>query len=573
MLQKNIKKIRVNHSVVFILLISIFISTLGNYTFWQSLWSLPELSVWTQLKLTCGFGIALTALLMLIQGICLGRYTTKLIACILLILTAPAQYFMFSYGVVIDASMVRNALQTDIREVRDLMNLTMLIVVFFAIFLPFGWISIQSFERYSLLQAFKRNVIVVFTALIALVLSVFVIQSDTATLMRSHKSLRYQITPFNAMYSIGRVIVGERAKLPFKTLAAAQVLGINSSLPVLVLVLGETARSDHFSLNGYRSKNQTKNKASINISSTTPYLDTFKNTELVSFTQVTSCGTNTADSVPCMFSHLDRTDFFARQANYENILDVLQKTGYKILWLDNNSGCKGVCTRVPSEDLTRTQHPKYCHSKGCFDEILIHDLSDRIKTIATAHTDKTLKSTTKGVVVVLHQIGSHGPAYHQRSPESFKQFKPECTSSALQQCDVQHVINAYDNSIVYTDYLLSSAIKQLQSLDDTFAPSLIYMSDHGESLGENGNYLHGLPYSFAPKAQTHIPLIVWLSANLAKQRGVDMSCLHQQKETPLSHHHLFYSMLGLLNVQTAAYQPQLNWFKSCTVDSVNESSN
>lgn len=568
MLQKNIKKIRVNYAVVFILLISIFISTLGNYTFWQSLWALPELSVWTQLKLTCGFGIALTALLMLIQGIFLGRYTTKLIACILLVLTVPAQYFMFSYGVVIDASMVRNALQTDIREVSDLMNLTMLIVVFFAILVPFYWIFVQSFERYSLLQAFKRNIIVVFTALIALVLSVFVIQSDTATLMRSHKTLRYQITPFNAMYSIGRVIVGERAKLPFKTLAAAQAVGINSSLPVLVLVLGETARSDHFSLNGYRSNS----KIGVNVS-TTPYLDTFKNTELVSFTQVTSCGTNTADSVPCMFSHLDRTDFFARQANYENILDVLQKTGYKILWLDNNSGCKGVCARVPSEDLTRTQHPKYCHSKGCFDEVLIHDLSDRIKTLAATHTEKTPDSTPKGVVIVLHQMGSHGPAYHQRSPESFKQFKPECTSSALQQCDVQHVINAYDNSIVYTDYLLSSAIKQLQSLDDRFATSLIYMSDHGESLGENGNYLHGLPYSFAPKAQTHIPLIVWLSANLAKQRGVDMSCLHQQKETPLSHHHLFYSMLGLLNVQTAVYQSQLNWFKSCTVDSVNESSN
>lgn len=561
MLSKYIKKIRVNHPITLTLLVSIFISTLGNYTFWQSLWSLPELSVWTQLKLTCGFGIALTALLMLIQGICLGRYTTKLIACILLILTVPAQYFMLSYGVVIDASMVRNALQTDIREARDLMSWTMLIVAFFAILVPFYWIFVQSFERYSLLQAFKRNVIVVFTALIALVLSVFVIQSDTATLMRSHKTLRYQITPFNAMYSIGRVIVGERAKLPFKTLAAAQAVGTNSSLPVLVLVLGETARSDHFSLNGYRSNN----KIGVNVS-TTPYLDTFKNTELVSFTQVTSCGTNTADSVPCMFSHLDRTDFFARQANYENILDVLQKTGYKILWLDNNSGCKGVCARVPSEDLTRTQHPKYCHSKGCFDEILIHDLSDRIKTLAATHTEKTLDSTLKGVVIVLHQMGSHGPAYYQRSPESFKQFKPECTSSALQQCDVQHVINAYDNSIIYTDYLLSNAIKQLQSLDSTFAPSLIYMSDHGESLGENGNYLHGLPYSFAPKAQTHIPLIVWLSANLAKQRGVDMSCLHQQKATPLSHHHLFYSVLGLLNVHTAVYQPQLDWFNSCTLN-------
>lgn len=562
MLVKYIKNIRVNHSITFIFLMSSFISTLGNYTFWQSLWTLPELSILTQFKLTFGFGTALIALLMLVQGIFLGRYTTKLIAFILLILTVPAQYFMFSYGVVIDASMVRNALQTDVREVRDLINWTMFVVAFFTILVPFYWISIQSFERYSLPKAFKRNVIAVFTALIVLVLSLLVIQSDVATLMRSHKTLRYQITPFNAMYSMGRVIVGERAELPFKTLGAAQALGISSPLPVLVLVLGETARSDHFSLNGYRSEN----KIGVNIS-TTPYLDTLKSTELVSFTQVTSCGTNTADSVPCMFSHLDRTDFFARSANYENMLDILQKTGYKILWLDNNSGCKGVCDRVPNKDLTRTEHPKYCHSKGCFDEILIHNLSDRVKTLAAAQTDKTLNPTpTKGIVIVLHQMGSHGPAYHQRSPESFKQFKPECTSSALQQCDVQHVINAYDNSIVYTDYLLSSTIKQLQSLDDTFATSLIYMSDHGESLGENGNYLHGLPYSLAPKAQTHIPLIVWLSDNLAKQRGVDMRCLHQQKSTPLSHHNLFYSVLGLLNIQTAVYQPQLDWFKLCTVN-------
>jgi lipid A ethanolaminephosphotransferase len=560
MLKNCLHYARVRNPIILAVLVSVLITLVGNYTFWQNLWTLPELNLLTRFKLTIGFGVALMSLLMLIQGICLGRYTTKSVALGLWLLTVPAQYFMVSYGVVIDASMLRNALQTDVREVRDLIGNMAVVVAALVMVLPCLWIGQQRLEPSKIfLKAVKRNVLVAIASLLMLVVSLLFIQSDVATLMRSHKSLRYQITPFNVMYSFGRVVVGERKALPFQTLGDAQATAMQPALPVLVLVLGETARSDHFSLNGYRSKNQQGE-----VSSTTPYLDAFNQHELISFTQVTSCGTNTADSVPCMFSHLDRTAFFSRQANYENLLDVLQKTGYKVLWLDNNSSCKGVCARVPNEDLTRQQHPQHCTSKGCLDEVLIHDLSDRIKTLAHMPIDRATKPALKGIVIVLHPMGSHGPAYYQRSPEALKRFKPECTSSALQQCEVSEVVNAYDNSIVYTDYLLSNAIKQLKALSPVFAPSLIYISDHGESLGENGNYLHGLPYQFAPKVQTHVPLIVWLSDSLAKQRGVDMPCLSQQKDQPLSHHNLFYSVLGLLNVRTAVDQPQLNWFKPCT---------
>lgn len=567
MIKNYINSTLIRNPLKFSIVLSILISTIGNYTFWQSIWVSPELNWLIQLKLTVGVWIALISLLILLQGLFLGRYTTKIIAIILLLLTVPAQYFMVSYGVVIDPSMLRNALQTDSREIQGLINITLCIVAVCAILLPLIWIGLHSFKTDSIRYTLKRNLAVVVIALITCLLALFMIQSDIITLMRNHKSLRYQITPFNVMYGIGRVIAGERVKLPFKSLGLAQAIDIKPALPVLVLVLGETARSDHFSINGYTRLNQ----AGVN-TSTTPHLDYLKQNsdQLISFTQVTSCGTNTADSVPCMFSHLDRKDFFYRTANYENILDILQKTGYKILWLDNNSGCKGVCDRVSHEDLTHNTHPMYCHNTGCVDQILIHDLSDRIKTLAKTNNkiiednQKNNSMTLKGIVIVLHQMGSHGPAYYQRSPELFKRFKPECTNTALQQCDISNVINAYDNSIVYTDYLLSDIIKQLNNLGSVFAPGLIYISDHGESLGENGNYLHGLPYQLAPKAQIHVPLIVWLSSNLSKQRGIDRQCLEQYIHKPLSHHHLFYSLLGLLNIQTHLYQPNLDWFKPCT---------
>jgi lipid A ethanolaminephosphotransferase len=164
----------------------------------------------------------------------------------------------------------------------------------------------------------------------------------------------------------------------------------------------------------------------------------------------------------------------------------------------------------------------------------------------------------------LHQLGSHGPAYYLRSPSVFKTFTPECETNQLQQCSKEQIVNAYDNTIVYTDHLIAQSINWLQSLNSTYDTALVYVSDHGESLGEGGTYLHGLPYTFAPKVQKHVPLIVWLSDSFASRLKIDKACLKTISNKPLSHDNLFHSMLFLNEVETSLYLQEQNLFAQCS---------
>lgn len=159
--------------------------------------------------------------------------------------------------------------------------------------------------------------------------------------------------------------------------------------------------------------------------------------------------------------------------------------------------------------------------------------------------------------------GSHGPSYFKRYPLAFERFSPVCDNNQLDRCDRQSIVNAYDNSLSYTDYVLGQTIDLLKRNSQRFDTGMLYVSDHGESLGENGLYLHGLPYAMAPREQTHIPMLLWLSDGLARSAALDAGCLRQQSGRTLSHDNLFHSMLGLMKVQTSAYRADLDLFRAC----------
>jgi lipid A ethanolaminephosphotransferase len=167
----------------------------------------------------------------------------------------------------------------------------------------------------------------------------------------------------------------------------------------------------------------------------------------------------------------------------------------------------------------------------------------------------------------LHQKGSHGPSYYERSPEAFKAFLPECKSNQLQRCTSEEINNAYDNSIVYTDYVLGQLINQLKA-NTQYATAMLYMSDHGESLGENGFYLHGFPYAIAPKEQTEIPMIFWASESYREQLGLDWACIKNKAHEPISHDNLFSSLLSLLDIKTAVLDSALDFTAGCKTRSV-----
>ncbi len=539
-----------------VLLSSLWMATLGNWPLWQSLFELGVLRGVAGWGLGLALALAISGLLMALQSLLAWRFTLKPVTIFLLLATAAGAHFMAAYGVVIDSTMLVNVVQTDPREAADLFSVRLLLTLALVGAVPAWWVWRTPVFYGRLTRRLLRNALALGSALLLVVAAVVASFQPLSSTMRNHKSVRYLINPLNSVYALGVIASqplrrDERTMLPLaedahlKPLpAAAAAAAAADRPPLLLLVLGETARTANFGLNGYARQ-------------TTPELARIAQAEpLVSWRNVWSCGTNTAASLPCMLSHLDREAFADRKANYENLVDVAQRAGLAVLWLDNQAGCKGLCDRVPNVNTSGLTDPVLCAGGECFDEILLKGLDERIAALPA-------EARARGVLLVMHQMGSHGPAYYKRAPPAFKRFMPECTTNVLQDCSKEQLVNAYDNTIAYTDHLLALAIGWLHQREAQNRTAMLYVSDHGESLGENNLYLHGLPYALAPDVQKRVPWISWLSPGFARDQALDLACLQAKAETPLQHDHLFHSVLGLLQVQTSVYQPALDAYASC----------
>jgi lipid A ethanolaminephosphotransferase len=529
---------------------ALWIALLPNAPLWRALAALPEVAGIRGALFMLAFGGAIAALTTALLALFAWPRVIKWAAGLALVAAALGAHFMSSYGVVIDPTMMTNVLQTDSHEVRDLVDARLLLSLLFLAGLPLVVLWRVPLRRRPFASQAWRNLAAVVGALaltLALLLAVF---ADLSATMRNHRSLRYLINPLNSFYALAFLAHDSAGKPggPMQVVAPdAQLVArpAGAKPPLLMLVVGETARADHFALNGYAR-------------ATNPELS---RRDVASFRDVTSCGTNTAASLPCMFSDLGR-EKFSDAAPRENLLDVAERAGLAVLWIDNQAGCKGVCARVPSA-FARDPAPGapplpdgLCSGGECYDDALLEGLDARLAALPEARR-------SRGVLLVLHMMGSHGPAYWLRSPPDRKPFTPECRSSALQQCERESIINAYDNSIAYTDHVLDRAIDWLGRQSARYDPALLYVSDHGESLGENNLYLHGLPWSFAPREQKHVPLVVWLGPRAEVDRDVASACLKARRDEPLSHDNLFATVLGYLGVATQAYRPALDILAPC----------
>ncbi len=537
---------RFGHPIVATVLASLWLATAGNLALWRAMAQLPELQNGRGLAFAVALSLIIACTLCALLALLNWRWTLKPAITVLLLAAAAGAHYMLAYGIVIDTTMMVNVLQTDPRETRDLLGWQMLLVVFVLAVLPTVWLWRAQLRRRPRLQAVWQNAVLLLGSLVLLAALLLAVFQDFASLMRNHLQLRYLINPLNSLYALGEIAVlpmqrdsttllaiGQDARLGERPAGAAKP-------PLLVLVLGETARAGNFALNGYSRP-------------TTPEL---ARQQVVSWRNAWSCGTSTAASLPCMFSHLGRKAFEDRSNDYYNLLDVLQQAGLAVLWLDNQAGCKGLCERVASAETRTLQQPQLCAHGECLDEIMLDGLDARIALLEPARR-------ARGVVVVMHQMGSHGPAYYKRSPAAFKRFQPECASNALQDCSREQVLNAYDNSIVYTDHFLHRVIEWLKQRETSSASALLYVSDHGESLGENNLYLHGLPYALAPDVQKRVPWITWLSGSFERGRGVTRGCLSARADQPVSHDNYFHSVLGLLDVRSNVYQQPLDAYAPC----------
>ncbi len=533
------------HPVWVALLGSLWLASVGNYALWQQVHQLPEVTGLRGLAFALGFGVIITSALTAVLSFLNWRGWLKPVLTVFFLSAASGAYFMVSYGIVIDSTMITNVVQTDTKEALDLLNWRMLISLLVLGILPCWVLWKTRLQVLRLRQQIWSNTLTAVVSVVVIVAALLAIFQDFSSIMRNHTQLRYLVNPLNSYYAIGMV-----AAKPFqrdnKTLLSigkdAQMATPkpNEKPPLLLLVLGETARMGNFGVNGYERQ-------------TTPAL---AQENIISLKGVMSCGTSTATSVPCMFSHLGKEDFEARKNNYESLIDVLHHAGLAVLWIDNQSGCKGVCERVPQALTKELKHPTLCKDGECFDEIMLHQLDERIQALPA-------ERRAKGVVVVMHQMGSHGPAYYKRVPDAFKKFQPECKSNALQECTREQVVNSFDNTILYTDHFLGQAIQWLKKSEATAASAMLYVSDHGESLGENNLYLHGLPYRVAPDVQKRVPWITWWSPQFEKQLGLSRTCLQNKVQMPLTHDNYFHSVLGLVNVSTEVYQAKLDVHADC----------
>jgi lipid A ethanolaminephosphotransferase len=469
------------------------------------------------------------------------RITQKPVLLLLFLTGALSHYFISHFGIVIDKEMLQNAAETDIAEASAMLTSHLLWSVVMLMILPLllcRWIQTPypAARRYA-----GHWLLLVLSILIAIVGFATLNRAEFTTFFRNFQEVKQYalpISPLAASISWSKSYAAEQFPTAFLMQGqdATQPLLARTEKPrLIVLVLGETARSQQFSLNGYSRQ-------------TNPQLSSLP---VISFSDVSACGTATAHSVPCMFSNMGREQYDEQIAkNSSNVLDILQYAAIQVSWLDNNSGCKGVCNRVNHRLLFEQQHP-LCSDGQCHDDLLLEALEQELAQTVTGDR-----------LIVLHQLGSHGPEYYKRSQANQKKFMPECRDKQLQNCTPSEVVNAYDNSIIATDALLAKVITRLQQQTDT-VPAMLYLSDHGESLGENGVYLHGMPYWMAPKTQTQIPMIWWMSDPFANAQSLSASCLKQQSTKALSHDHLFHSLLGLFKVKTTLYQPAMDMLQPC----------
>ncbi len=523
-------------------LMAVFFTFALNLSFWRRMMEGINAEQSVPTGFVVSLPIAMVAVFFILFSVFSFLRIEKIVFLILIPLSAAANYTTYIYGIQIDDNMIANIMETTQTEASSYLNLEFATWFFITGILPFlillrTKIIRPAFKKDFTAKAVSFGIAVLIMAGIGTLYSL-----DYMTVMRNNKGVEKHAVPtyylsstfkyFKHKYVNDRIpftVIGEDASLSNPT--------NNTKKDVMIFVLGETARSQNYELNGYNRATNVHTKG----------------LGVISFQKVRSCGTATAVSVPCLFSFMGREHYKDHIAKKQsNVMDVISKSGLKTLWVENDEGCKDVCNRIPTIIIDKTEQP-FCDGNICRDDALLNDIDGYISG---------MKDT--GGVIVLHIMGSHGPTYFKRYPEDHRRFKPDCPRSDIQNCTLDEITNTYDNTILFTDFIMAETIKQLKSHEKDINPSLLYVSDHGESLGENGIYLHGMPYGIAPDEQTKVPLIFWTTNTVANAKNLDLDCIEKKAITgEFSHDNISHSLLGYMGVSTGLYKPEFDIFASC----------
>lgn len=520
-----------------ILSASILLATIYNGIFWQQLfytYGTSEIFHFNSIIPILFIAVLLFLMFALILSLFSFGKFLKFALAFIFTMSSVLNYFSYSYSTIFDRTMIQNILETNVQESLGLLNFKFFIFIFFGGFLP----SLIIFKYEKIVpektrKYFLRIVMLVIFIILTSCIAFLSSSSFFSSFFREHKILRSYIIPIQFIYSTSSFITKKSLSSKPTTLTRLgenpKTDPLDKDRDLIIIVIGETARADHFSLNGYSKK-------------TNPLLE---KEDVISFKNFYSSGTSTAFSVPCMFSNLTQKYCDSDKIREsENLLDLIKRTGGNILWRDNNSDSKGVATRIQYQDFKSNKLNPICNPE-CRDEGMLYGLQEYIDS-----------NKNGDIIIILHQMGSHGPAYFERYPSQFEKFRPTCMTNELKDCSSASLNNTYDNTILYTDYFLSKTIQLLKDNSKNFETMMVYMSDHGESLGEKGLYLHGMPYMFAPDVQVHIPAVFWLDEKFSKEK----SLLRSRVDQKFTHDNFFHTILGLLEITNEVYNSKLDIF-------------
>jgi len=437
------------------------------------------------------------------------KYSTILF----MLANSMAIYFVVTYHTILDKTMMSNVFNTNNAEALSYYQPKIVLYLFFL-----GVFPAYLFSRFMIQREKRTTLLLKAIGLLASGVLILYLNGSTWLWMDKYaKRLGALAMPWSYTINTLRYKIKEFKKSK-KQILLPDCQFENKDKTIVVLVIGESARAKNFSLYGYKRQ-------------TNPSLENLD----IKVLKAKSAATYTTASVHSMLSYIGDTS-----DDYEVLPNYLQRNGAHVIWHTNNWGEPSL--KVASLQRAKTLK-KECTGEGCaYDEVLLEGLEEKI--------NKTPENT---IFIVLHTSGSHGPSYYEKYPKSFEKFKPVCTTVDIQQCKQEEIENAYDNTILYTDYFLSKVITLLKRQHSKTC--MIYASDHGESLGEKGFYLHGTPYTFAPDEQKEIPFIVWGSKSFLKDKK-----MYLDKNKVYSHQYIFHTILGAFSAKSTVYKKEYDIF-------------
>lgn len=455
-----------------------------------------------------GFALAMLAVNFFVYYLLLflGRIVGKVILALTFICNGIALYFIVGYEVLITDMMMGNVFNTRFSEASGYFSLAAVLYTLFLGIVPALYILLRKVD-YGRVGKMLKSVGISLLVIIAVAVANM---QNFPWIDRNATQIGSMIMPWS--YTVNSVRYYNRMQqLNRKETPLPDATITNQEREVCVVVIGESARRENFSLYGYERE-------------TNPLL---KGDSVVAI-KAKSAATYTTEGVRAILSYK------ASKELYEILPNYLERNGADVVWRSTNWGEPPLHIEkcYPLKKLKEL----YPDADARYDSLLFEGLREEIE-----------QSDKAKMLVVLHTSTSHGPTYFQKYPAEFERFTPVCTTVEMSKADLGELMNAYDNTILYTDYILHSVIEILRSMD--CRSSMMFISDHGESLGENGLYMHGMPMSVAPAEQYEIPFIVWTS---------DSSAIKSIEEA--EQYHIFHSVLDFLHIASPIYNEEYSIF-------------